>query len=205
MQDGPVAEYPSEPQKAPVTPWFGAISLALGVVALVLPLAPVDMTGWRPLACAIGLPGLVFGILGCFSRGKGKALAIAGVVLCVLALVMGIAMFARGELRKTPDRSKNLDQTAMVLRNDLNVHVGEVRGEGALSSVQVTLYNKGSDMATFYVEIQQQHDGKTCKALVGTEALLPAKTYEQTMYSCFGDDSLLISSTFKVVSARKTA
>lgn len=114
-------------------------------------------------------------------------------------------MFASSGLRKTPEQGKAADQTEAVLRNDLNVHIGEVTGQGWQSQVRVTLYNKGSDMATFYVEIQQKREGRTCKTSIGVDALLPAKTYEQNMFSCFGDDSLLLSSTFKVISARKTA
>ncbi|MEU9807146.1 DUF308 domain-containing protein [Mycobacterium sp. NPDC050853] len=205
MVNGPVAEYRNEPQKAPGGPWFGVVSIVLGIIALALPLAPVDMTGLRPLACAIGLPGLVFGILGCIGQRKAKVLAIVGTLLCVLALAMGVVMFASGELRKAPDRGKTADQTEILLRNDLNVHIGEVTGQGVQSQVRVTLYNKGGDMATFYVEIEQKHEGRTCKTSIGVDALLPTKTYEQDMYSCFGDDALLLTSTFKVVSARKTA
>ncbi|MCR6481506.1 hypothetical protein M8542_01615 [Amycolatopsis sp. OK19-0408] len=122
MTDGPGTEpspphpgaagqppYGYPPQYGPQQPWggpggpvppakgpgLGVAALVLGLLALVLPFLPVDMTGFRAyVAFPFGLAGLVLGVLGCIGRRSGKALAVIGAVVSFLALVAGMIMVA---------------------------------------------------------------------------------------------------------------
>ncbi|WP_174187741.1 hypothetical protein [Nocardia barduliensis] len=76
---------------APVVPskgyGFAVLALALGVAALVVPFLPIDLWEVRQyLAYVFALPGLIFGVLGCTGPRRGKAVAITGSVLSLLAL-----------------------------------------------------------------------------------------------------------------------
>ncbi|MFJ7211764.1 hypothetical protein [Amycolatopsis sp. NPDC098790] len=75
--------------------WLGVAALVLGLLALVLPFLPVDMTGFRAyVPFPFGLAGLVLGVLGCVGRRSGKPMAAVGIALSALALVAGLLMLA---------------------------------------------------------------------------------------------------------------
>ncbi|MDT7798320.1 MAG: hypothetical protein QOI78_1753 [Actinomycetota bacterium] len=74
-------------------------ALALGLLGCVLPLLPVDMTGWRAyVAFPFGLAGLALGVFGCVGRRRGKPVAAIGVAFSVLALVLGMILVANATI-----------------------------------------------------------------------------------------------------------
>ncbi|MEV4150221.1 hypothetical protein AB0J40_41645 [Amycolatopsis sp. NPDC049691] len=79
----------------PKGPGLGIAALVLGLLGLVLPFLPVDMTGFRAyVAFPFGLAGVVLGVLGCIGRRRGKPAAAIGAVVAFLALVAGMIMVA---------------------------------------------------------------------------------------------------------------
>ena len=71
----------------------GVIALVLGILGIVVPFLPIDLINGRGLlALPFGLVGLVFALIGCTGGRRGMGVAIAGLVLCVLALAIGIVM-----------------------------------------------------------------------------------------------------------------
>ena len=76
----------------------GAISLALGIISMILALA---CGAWIPMLLAsplLALVGLFFGAMGLKSTGKRKYLAAAGIVMCSLALVVSLYLLFAGGL-----------------------------------------------------------------------------------------------------------
>ncbi|MBF6169930.1 hypothetical protein [Nocardia blacklockiae] len=79
--------------------WFAVGAVLLGIAGCVVPLLPaypfdIDPTGLRPyLGLPFGVAGLVLGIVGCTGIRRGKALAVIGVVLSLLALAVEFMMF----------------------------------------------------------------------------------------------------------------
>jgi hypothetical protein len=72
---------------------LGIFSLILGVLGIVVPFLPFDLSGGRGyLALPFGLLGLGLGIAGCFGFRSGKPAAIVGLVLSALALALGMIM-----------------------------------------------------------------------------------------------------------------
>ncbi|MGK8507435.1 hypothetical protein ACRS5S_05045 [Nocardia asiatica] len=90
----PGAPPPAWSQGQPTTPvepskgaGFAVLALVLGAAGLVIPFLPIDLSGVRQyLAYVFALPGLIFGVLGCAGPRRGKALAITGAILSLLAL-----------------------------------------------------------------------------------------------------------------------
>jgi hypothetical protein len=71
----------------------GVLAFVLGLVALVAPFLPMDMTGFRQYAAfPFALPGIGLAIAGLIGARSGKPLAVVGAVLCVLALGIGAVM-----------------------------------------------------------------------------------------------------------------
>ncbi|MBO0853092.1 MAG: hypothetical protein J2P18_04920 [Nocardia sp.] len=68
-------------------------AVLLGIVGIVLPFLPLNLTGIRPL---IGLPfavaGLACALAGCIGNRRAKGLAIAGALLSTLALAVSLMM-----------------------------------------------------------------------------------------------------------------
>lgn len=77
----------------PKGPGFAVAALILGLVALALPIFPVDLAGVRQY---VGLPfavaGIALGVIGCTGRRQGLVVAVIGIVLSVLALGVGLIM-----------------------------------------------------------------------------------------------------------------
>ncbi len=78
----------------------GAISLTLGVVSMILVLSGLFLDGsWLRIILAsppLAIVGLLFGAIGLKSTGKGKCLAVAGIVVCSLALVASLILLFTG-------------------------------------------------------------------------------------------------------------
>lgn len=83
------------PMPRPQGAGLAVVALVLGVLGCALPLLPMDLTGVRPwLPVPFGVAGLVFGILGCTGYRRGRPVAVLGVVLSVLAVVLGMIMIS---------------------------------------------------------------------------------------------------------------
>jgi len=79
-----------------------AISLAFGTVSLIFAICWIGSIGpWIRILLAsplFALVGLFFGAIGLKSTGKGKYLAVAGIVVCSLALVASFYLLFTGGL-----------------------------------------------------------------------------------------------------------
>ncbi len=72
-------------------PVLGVLALVLGLVGVVATFLPIDLTGVRAyLAWTFGLPGFVIAILGLLGDRRGKPLAVAGALLSLLAVFIGV-------------------------------------------------------------------------------------------------------------------
>ncbi|MDX8029022.1 hypothetical protein SK803_02315 [Lentzea sp. BCCO 10_0856] len=79
---------PSAQTKGPA---LGLLALALGLAGVVVTFLPINLDGVRPyLAWAFGLPGFVVAILGLLGPRQGKAFAVIGALLSLLAVFVGM-------------------------------------------------------------------------------------------------------------------
>ena len=83
------------PDPTPPTggPGIAVVALVLGAFGCAVWLLPIDETGVRhylPLPFALG--GLVLGIAALIGRRRGKPIAAVGVLLSVIALLLGMFM-----------------------------------------------------------------------------------------------------------------
>jgi hypothetical protein len=89
VRPGPAAERPAG------SSLMAVLALVLGLVALVVPFLPMDMTGFRQYAALpFALPGIGIAIVGLSGRRRGKPVAVVGAILCAIALVLGRIMLA---------------------------------------------------------------------------------------------------------------
>ncbi|RAJ58877.1 hypothetical protein K378_05111 [Streptomyces sp. Amel2xB2] len=76
-------------------PGLAVASVVLGLVACALPLLPFNLDLVRQyLTFPFGFGGLVLAIGGCTGGRRGRPVAVTGIVLCGLALGMGVFMVA---------------------------------------------------------------------------------------------------------------
>ncbi|QFU92045.1 hypothetical protein [Amycolatopsis sp. YIM 10] len=77
----------------PKGPGFAVAALLLGLLGLVLPFIPADLTGIRQY---VGLPfavaGLALGVIGCIGRRRGLPVAVIAVIVSTIALGIGLFM-----------------------------------------------------------------------------------------------------------------
>jgi hypothetical protein len=79
------------PQTPPKGAQLGVIALVLGLAGVVVTFLPMHLFGLRPyVAWAFGLPGFVVAILGLLGHRRGKALAVIGALLSLLAVLVGV-------------------------------------------------------------------------------------------------------------------
>lgn len=90
----PAPGWPGGPPPAPPSgPGFAVAAMVLGLIGLVLPFLPVDLSGVRQfIALPFALPGLVLAIIGCIGPRKGKPLAVVGGIVSGLALILEAIM-----------------------------------------------------------------------------------------------------------------
>ncbi|SMC91608.1 hypothetical protein [Lentzea albidocapillata] len=75
----------------PKGPGLGVAALVLGLLGVVVTFLPMNLDGVRPYsAWAFGLPGFVVAILGLLGNRRGKAFAVAGALLSLLAVLIGV-------------------------------------------------------------------------------------------------------------------
>jgi hypothetical protein len=174
------APVPLPPPAAPGT-WLGAVAVTLGGLGCLLPLTPFafsDARDWIPLV--FGIPGIVFGLYGCTGRNRGNVLSIVGAILCTIAI--GLSTVALTKFWGNP--SAPGDETEELLRDEIDVHLGELQqnpGSGILS-MSVTIYNKGSDFASYDVTFKV--NGGTCEAHASVSDLFPGASARQMVSTC---------------------
>lgn len=196
-------------ESSPVDPGrgtgFGVVALVLGGLGGVLPFLPVDLgdaRAWLPLPFA--LPGVVVGIMGCTGIRRGNAWAIAGSILCVIAV--GLSTVALGFSPDTKDNSRiGEDHTLEILRDELDVRLGEryVDVETGIVSVTVTLYNKGPDAASYSVSIVVDTGEESCDFGASAHNLVPGASYQDQVTSC-SQQVPVMDVSFQVTSVSKS-
>lgn len=182
-ESAPVKAVP--PPAAPGT-GLGAVAVVLGGLGCLLPLTPFafsDARDWIPLVFA--LPGIVFGLYGCTGRNRGNMLAIVGAILCTIAI--GLSTVALTKF--WGNASAPGDDTEELLRDEIDVHLGEVRQDASGTAyMSVTIYNKSSDFASYTVTFDVS--GGVCERTVSVRDMLPGTSYRSTVEACDEDEEL---------------
>ena len=172
---------PLPPPAAPGT-WLGAVAVTLGGLGCLLPLTPFafsDARDWIPLVFAI--PGIVFGLYGCTGRNRGNTLSIVGAILCTIAI--GVSTVALTKFWGNP--SAPGDETEELLRDEVDVHLGEVHQDAAgVLSMSVTIYNKSSDFASYDITFDVTDTEGACEAHASVSDLLPGASYRSMVSTC---------------------
>ncbi|MFI7674103.1 hypothetical protein [Actinophytocola sp. NPDC049390] len=176
------APAPVPPRAAPGT-GLGAVAVVLGGLGCLLPLTPFafsDARDWIPLVFAV--PGIVFGLYGCTSRNRGNMLAIVGAILCTIAI--GLSTVALTKFWGNPGAPG--DDTEELLRDEIDVHLGELQQNPAtgIVSMSVTIYNKGSDFASYVVTFDVNDDEGACEAQAYAEDLMPGASVRDMVHTC---------------------
>jgi hypothetical protein len=94
MSFGPQPPQPAPQLSQPKGPLLGVLALILGAFAVVVTFLPINLDLVRPyVAFLFGLPALVVAFFGLLGNRRGKAMAAIGMLLSLLALLIGaIAM-----------------------------------------------------------------------------------------------------------------
>ncbi|GAB1512802.1 hypothetical protein JCM33774_48440 [Actinophytocola sp. KF-1] len=179
------AAAPAPPLPPPAAPGtgLGAIAMVLGGLGCLLPLTPFafsDAREWLPLVFAI--PGVAFGLYGCTGRNRGNVLAIVGVILCTIAI--GLSTVALTKFWGNPGADG--DETEELLRDEIDVHLGEVHQdpESGKLSMSVTIYNKGSDFASYEVTFDVNDSEGGCEATASVSDLFPGASAREMVSTC---------------------
>jgi len=188
------ANTPGEPTPPPVDPakgtGFGVVAVVLGGLGCLLPLVPFDLGDTRLwISLPFVLPGLVIGLVGCTGLRRGNALAVAGSILCTVAI--GLSAVLLIGFRHNPTANRGPGHTDVILREELDVRFGErhVDPESGVVSVTITLYNKGPYTATYGVKVQVRGD-KLCEDSAVADNLAPGASYQAEIGSCEGTTKL---------------
>lgn len=192
---GYLPQSPGAPASRGTIGWSLA-AIVLGTCSLVIPLVPIGFNSWSERAgvgAVLAVVALVPAVIGLVGKNPGRALGIIGAVIAVASLVLWGAAGLLRQSDGSSDADDGMDKASReILEKDLNVSFGEVVGDvPAVQSMPVTLYNKGADLADFYVTIQLRDSGTdtTCLTHIGASALEPGARVEETVYSCFDDDA----------------
>ncbi|VAZ99275.1 hypothetical protein LAUMK35_04269 [Mycobacterium pseudokansasii] len=191
-------------------------ALLCGVFGSSLGLVPALGIAAFPFAVV----GLACGVIAMVRASKGvrtgKAMAIAGTLLCVLALILatfGIVVIAnsfkdRGDSRKAITGRSTED----ILRNDLDVQFGQfVTDDNPYQpgKMVVTLRNKGNKNASFSVDVEalNANGNRIAHDTAFVEALAPGHAIRKDMFVFVTSDlyDTMKTVTFKVVEASKYA
>lgn len=176
------AQAPLPPPAAPGT-GLGAIAVVLGGLGCLLPLTPFEFSDareWIPLVFAI--PGIVFGLYGCTGRNRGNVLAIVGAILCTIAI--GLSTVALTKF--WGNTSAPGDETEALLRDEIDVHLGELQQDpgSGIVSMSVTIYNKGSDFASYEVTFDVNDTEGGCEAQASASDLFPGASVREMISTC---------------------
>lgn len=213
-QHAPVAGGPSGPPRKGMG--FALTALLIGIFASCSGLIP----GFGVAALPMAAVGLIFGVIAWVGANRGvrpgKAMAVAGTLLCVMALILATFWFVvlansfkdSGQSRKAIT-GQDIEE---ILRNDLDVQFGQfVTGDGPRTSgkVIVTLRNKSAKSASFSIDVEAlAADGtRIADDRVFTDALAPGQIAQTNMFVSVATDKYeaMKKATFKVVEASKHA
>ncbi len=195
---------------------FALTALLCGIFGSCLGLVP----GLGIAAFPFAVVGLVFGVIAMVGAIKGvrggKAMAIAGTLLCVLALVLatfwlvvvGNSFKDRGDSREAITGQS----TDRILRNDLDVQFGRfVTDNNPYKSgkMVVTLRNKSNKSASFSVDVEavDANGNRIATDTAFVEALAPGQATQKDMFVFVTSDKYdaMKNATFKVIEASKHA
>ncbi|ARG71260.1 hypothetical protein B1T52_06475 [Mycobacterium kansasii] len=164
--------------------------------------------------------GLACGVIAMIRASKGvragKAMAIAGTLLCVLALILAtfwIVVIAnsfkdRGDSRKAITGQSTED----ILRNDLDVQFGQFVTDDnpdRSGKMIVTLRNKSNKSASFSVDVEalDASGNRIAGDTAFVEVLAPGQATRKDMFVFVASDKhdAMKKATFRVVEASKYA
>jgi hypothetical protein len=151
----PPAGYPAPPKSNGP----GVAALVLGIIALVFAFVPFA----NYLAIALGLVGLILGVLGLLAKGRSKGLPITGTVLSGIALILSIIMVvvytaafaavskavddsAAGPSITTPSSDASAgasDAPSASARKDLDVVYGVTSDAATAATISYFTFNNG--------------------------------------------------------------
>lgn len=210
----PVAPGLSDPPRKGMG--FALTALLIGIFGSCSGLVP----GFGVAALPVAAVGLIFGVIAWAGASKGvrpgKAMAVAGTLLCVLALILATFWFVvlANSFKDSGQSRKAItgQDTEEILRNDLDVEFGQfVTGDGPRTSgkVVVTLRNKGAKGASFSIDVEAlEADGTRIAAdRTFTDALAPGQVAQTDMFVSVPTDKYdaMKKAIFKVVEASKHA
>lgn len=202
------ASEPDEPTPPPADPvagtGFGVVALVLGGLGCLLPLLPFalgDARAWISLPFA--LPGLIVGLMGTNARRRGNVWAIVGSIVCTVAV--GLSAVLLIGFRHDPKATTGPGHTAEILRDELDVRIGEryVDPKTGAMAVTVTLYNKGPDTADYGVKLEVSAGGDLCEGTVAAN-LAPGASHQGMVDSCSGRDASATDMEVTVKEASKS-
>ena len=137
---------------------FATAGLVLGIIGICTSFIPII----NNLSFILGLIGMIFGIVSLIKKAS-KGQAIAGVILCILAMVITINS-QRALSNSLNEVSSNLDKatgssTEEVLANDANVELGNfevTKGSYGITNTKLTVKvtNKTSEKKSFSFHIE---------------------------------------------------
>ncbi|GFP49154.1 DUF4190 domain-containing protein [Mycobacterium kansasii] len=191
-------------------------ALLCGVFGSCLGLVPALGIAAFPFAVV----GLACGVIAMIRASKGvragKAMAIAGTLLCVLALILAtfwIVVIAnsfkdRGDSRKAITGQSTED----ILRNDLDVQFGQFVTDDnpdRSGKMIVTLRNKSNKSASFSVDVEalDASGNRIAGDTAFVEVLAPGQATRKDMFVFVASDKhdAMKKATFRVVEASKYA
>jgi hypothetical protein len=194
-----MSEYQAAPTTAPPSPekrsnGLGLASLIVGIVAIVGSAIPIV----NFVSIFLGIVALVLGVIGLVLKGRRRGLAIAGTILGLLALIIGISTSAI--YAKAADSISKAIETASPAPSD--AAAAPTEGDSADSSqpaaaapsTRTVHYEVTSDGATLNnVTYLTVNDGKSAQAQDNATAAPWSKDVE------IKDESLFSSSLFSLV------
>lgn len=182
-----VAPDPGRPAVEPARSMgYGIVAAILGGLGCLLPLAPLIVTGTRAwISLPFALPGLIIGIMGCTGQRRGNVFAATGLVLCGIAVGLSTVMLISSSQTSAPKGS-----TQQILHDELDVRFSDRQVDPVTGdwSTTVTLYNKGSDIASYVVTIGETNGaadrGGPCESPVAADELAPGASHQEVIHSC---------------------
>lgn len=211
---------PDDPWPLPPKPRKGKglalTALLFGIFGTCLGLLPVVGI----MALPVAVVGLVFGIIALVGaiRGvrAGRAGAIAGTLLCVLALVLGsfwiVVILNSFKDSRPPMESITGQDTDVILRTDLDVELGQFVTDsdpGKPGKMVVTLRNKSNSSQSFSVEVEafDANGNRIADDTAFVDILAPGEAAQRDMFVFVTRDrrDAMKKASFKIVAASKYA
>lgn len=214
--EGLPPDKPSGPPRPKKGKGLALTALLVGILGTCLGLLPVV----GMLAAPIAVLGLGFGVVAVVGsiRGvrEGRAGAIAGTLLCVLALILGsfwiVVILSSFQDRGDSRKSITGQDTDEILRNDLDVQLGQFvfdSDPGKPGKMVVTLRNKSNKSQSFSVEVEalDANGHRIADDTAFVDVLAPSEVTQRDMFVSVARDryDAMKKATFKIVEASKYA